>query len=195
MCNGLFRESVERQIELPDDDAKVFGYMLKYMYCGVLHGFETCKQDIDVAMLADVYILAEKYQLKNLKELLITKMAAFVDAAGTKECTGCVGGFFDAAVKIYQGTPDSEVLFPNFFKTGVIQLLGDELPGVEAHVKRCIIDGGKFAQDAFDAYCTHTSTKYKIKNEEAERAAVAEAQFQRKCWELRKKYESSEWRV
>lgn len=59
MCNGLFRESVEQQIELADDDAKAFGYMLEYMYCGVLHGFGTFKQDIDVAMLADVYILAE----------------------------------------------------------------------------------------------------------------------------------------
>ena len=167
MCNGSFKESAEQHIELPDDDANVFGCMLEYLYSGVVHGFETPSQGSDAAVLADVYILAEKYQLNKLKELLITPMAVFLDSV-EKECAGC---FFDAALKIYHNTPDSDLIFQDFFKISVTQLLDDKVPGMEAHIKRCISDGGKLALDTFDAYYKHMSTKHEVEERVAEERA------------------------
>lgn len=149
MCNGSFKESVEYRIELPDDDANVFECMLEYMYRGVLHGVETQTQSVRAAMMADLYILAEKYQLSDLKELLIPPLASILDNADAEriEC------FFHATRKIYENTPDSEVLFPASYKKKVAQMLSyrNKYPYLESHIKRFIFDGGKLAQDTFDA--------------------------------------------
>lgn len=149
MCNGSFKESVENQIELPDDDANVFECMLEYMYRGALHGVETPTQSVRAAMMADLYILAEKYQLSGLKELLIPPLASILDNADAThiEC------FFHAARKIYENTPDSEVLFPASYKKEVAQMLGyrNQYVYIESHIKRFLFDGGKLAQDTFDA--------------------------------------------
>lgn len=67
MCNGSFKGSMEREIELPDDDATVFGCMLECMYSGIFRGGEGSSRDVKAAMLADLYILAAKYQLEDLK--------------------------------------------------------------------------------------------------------------------------------
>lgn len=150
MCNGSFKENVEKQIELPDDDENIFECMLEYMYRGVFHGVETPTQSVRAAMMADLYIMAEKYQLSGLKELLIPPLASILDDTSNSEC---IEGFFHAACKIYENTPDSEVLFPDSYKKRVAQILGDrnQNPYIESHIKRCIFDGGKLAQDTFDA--------------------------------------------
>ena len=164
MCNGSFKEGVEQQIELPDDDAHIFGRVLEYMYCGVFDKFETPTPNVKVLVLADLYILAEKYQLSGLKELLIPPMATILDNASDAEC---IENFFHAARKIYENTPDSEALFPDSFKRTVTKMLGypAQYPYMEMHIKRCILDGGKLAQDTFDANCVHLgSTKHEIHN-------------------------------
>ena len=156
MCNGPFKEGVEQQIELPEDDANVFGRVLEYMYCDAFGGFNTPTQNIKVAILADVYIMLEKYQLLRLKELLIPTI--FDDARDAER----IEYFFGAARKIYENTPDSEALFPDYFKRTVTQTLArrDQQSYMEANIKHCIFEGGKLAQDAFDAYCIHVSTKH-----------------------------------
>ena len=163
MCNGSFKESLEQQIELPDDDADIFGRVLEYMYRGVFDGFETPTQNVKVAMLADLYILAEKYQLSGLKKLLIPPLATILDDASEAECIEC---FFHAARKIYENTPDSEVLFPDSFKETMTKMLSysDRAPCMEAQIKLTIYGGGKLAQDAFDAYYTHIDNAHTTAN-------------------------------
>ena len=195
MCNGSFKEGVEQQIELPDDDANIFGCMLEYMYRGVFHDFETPTPDVRAAMLADLYILAEKYQLKGLKKLLITPLATIFDGDSNDECIGC---FFDAARTIYENTPDSEVLFPKCFKKKVMQMLGyrNQLPCMEAQVKLCISAGDKLARDTFDACCTHTSTTHDTDNRLAEeRAALDKGRLQKQRHLIQAKHDALEAKI
>ncbi|MCJ1262624.1 hypothetical protein MMC22_002494 [Lobaria immixta] len=172
MCNGSFREGLKHHIELPDDDIHVFGYMLEYLYRGVFRGFETPNQDLKTVMLADLYIMAEKYQLQGLKTLLVTPLEALFDCPGKAEGIVC---FFDAARKIYENIPDSEALFPDCFKKTVMYIVRfrDEQPYIEEQIKLCISDGGKLARDAFDAYSMQIHNEHKIHDSGVKRKSAA----------------------
>lgn len=80
MCNGASKESLEQLIELPDDEADGFGCMLECMYIhAVSHRGEAANLDVKADMLADAYVLAEKYQLNDLKKLLFNALEAILD--------------------------------------------------------------------------------------------------------------------
>lgn len=191
MCNGSFKGSMEREIELPDDDATVFGCMLECMYSGIFRGGEGSSRDVKAAMLADLYILAAKYQMEDLKKLLIIELAAILDDASDAEYIEC---FFDAARKIYEFIPDSDVLFPELFKRSMTQLLGDidGNPWLVAQFKRLISDGGKLALDSFDAYFINMSTNNAVAKE---RAATTQAQLQRQYRSLQLKHDALKLRI
>lgn len=191
MCHGLFKESMEREIELPDDDATVFGCMLECMYIGFFRGGEASSRDVKAGMLADLYILAEKNQLGDLKKLLIPELAAILDDASEAEYIEC---FFEAARKIYEFIPDSDVLFPDLFKQSVTRLLGDVdgNPWLVAQFKRLISGGGKLALDTFNAYFIIMSTNNAMAEE---RAATTQAQLQRQYRSLQVKHDALESRI
>lgn len=75
MAASSFSEGVSKQITLPEDDADSFGRIIKHLYGNndaafavdllVLYGAEK---------LAEMYCLAEKYQLPGLQELVIRKL-------------------------------------------------------------------------------------------------------------------------
>ncbi|MCJ1429969.1 hypothetical protein MMC29_007884, partial [Sticta canariensis] len=173
MCSGTFKESVEKQIDLPDDDAIAFGCVLEFMYLGVFHGDEKPDRVTKAALLADVYILADKYQLEDLKDLLICPLGAILETASEDECLEC---FFDAARKIYENNPDSDFLFPRFFKQTVTHMLNhsDQVPHLETHIRRCIYEGGKLAQDTFDAYYEDMTINHEIDKAVLENQATIE---------------------
>lgn len=194
MCSGTFKESVEKQISLPDDDAIAFGCMLEFMYFGVFHGDETLDRVAKAALLADVYNMAEKYQLEDLKDLLICPLGAILETASEDECLEC---FFDAVRKIYGNNPDSDVLFPRFFKQAVTQMLcyRDQVPHLETHIRRCIYEGGRLAQDTFDAFCMDMSTNHELDQAVWENQAGIElAELQRQHRTLKLKHDILEVR-
>ena len=189
MCNGTFKESVEKQIDLPEDDAVAFGCVLEFMYLGVVHGYEAPDRAAQVAVLADVYILADKYQLEDLKEFIICPLGALLESANEDGCLEC---FFDAASKIYENNPDSDVLFPDFFRKAVAHLLGqsDQIPHLEAHIRRCICEGGRLAQDTFDTFCLDMATDHELDKAVLEQQAAIElAELQRQHRTLKYKHD------
>lgn len=193
--NVLFEESGERQIELLDDDATVFGSMLEYMYLSVFHvgEIQIPNRDINVTLLGDLYILAGKYQLENLKELLMVPLDAIVDDTSDIEC---IESFFDAARKIYDNTTDLEVVFPDFFRQKVTQLLScsDLVPYIKADVKHCIHDGGRLAQDAFHSYCAFCIDSFfreeTVRAEQRESEERARTDLERRIRSLQLKHDA-----
>lgn len=180
MCNGSFKEGVEREIELPDDNADAFECLIEYLCRGISDSGETANRHVKAGVLANVYIMAEKYQLDDLKSVVIASLVAIFDnATGSKG----INRFFDAARKIYENTPDSESLFPDCFKQRVTQIAayGDQFPYLVAQVKCCISHGGKLAQDTFDAYILH--------------AATAQARLQRQHCSLQLKHDTVKLRL
>lgn len=193
ICDELYEESEELQIELLDDDPTVFGFMLEYMYLGVFHVGETPKRDIEVALLADLYILAEKYQLEGLKKLLMVPLDAIVDDDTDAER---IKSFFDAARKIYENTTDLEVVFPKFFRQRVGQLLccTKLVPYIEADINRCIGDGGRLAQDTFHGYCAFCLESYyedkTVHDKEKKEAKVARTELEKNLQSTKRKHDA-----
>ena len=77
MCSDRFMEGAAKTIKLPDDNVEAIGRMLEFLYG---HGeeaaldFSTTASDSVVAKkLLELYVLADKYQLKNFQTLVIDR--------------------------------------------------------------------------------------------------------------------------
>lgn len=148
MCEGPFAESVTRQIHLPEDSVTSFGLVLEYLYTGdfPFEGSNDLKLE---DQLAEVYILADKYQLPLLKELAIAKLHSSMSSNMTTTVRSLA--FLTIAHKIYHGTLDSEAneVFYQFFADTAISAL-ENLDIDKLHVVQDLIDdGGRFATDVF----------------------------------------------
>lgn len=141
-------ESVTRQIYLPDDNVTDFGLVLEYLYTGDFP-FEG---SIDLKLedqLAEVYILADKYQLPLLKELVIAKLRSSMSSNVTTAARSLT--FLTIAHKIYHGTlgSESDEVFYQFFADTAISAL-EKVDTNKLHVvEEMIDDGGRFATDVF----------------------------------------------
>ena len=142
MCKGPFQESAERHVRLPEDDADDFGCILEYLY---LMDYAMDLEDPDVFdRLANVYILAEKYQMEPLKSLTVKKFR--------NGLTSSQGAFFRVAQAIYQDTPDSDRIFRSYFAATapeiLLKLSADQFPVVRGIIQ----EGGILAVDIFEAW-------------------------------------------
>ena len=121
MCRGQFKESAESLISLPDDDPRVMRALIQYLYSGDFFDFGIVKSSGGTAdaisQLSDIYITAEKYQMSDLKELIIKKLRAIT---GVEERPA---EFFSLAQKIYSGIPqEGPNAFRDFLQDSIAQL-------------------------------------------------------------------------
>ena len=141
-------ESVTRRIHLPEDNITHFGLVLEYLYTGDFP-FEG-SDDLDLEdQLAEVYILADKYQLPLLKELVIAKLHSSTSSNVTTAARSLA--FLTIAHKIYHGTLESETneVFYNFFANTALSALEELDINKLDLVQGMIDDGGRFATDIF----------------------------------------------
>ncbi|KAL9118181.1 MAG: hypothetical protein Q9187_005276 [Circinaria calcarea] len=148
MCEGQFQEAVTHNIALDDDNPADFSLMLEYLYTGdfPFEGSENLELE---HQLADIYILADKYQLPLLKDLVIAKLSSSTSFyVGSKANRTA---FFAIAYKIYNGTTDSETnrVFYNFFAKFAVPVLQKLKRDEVQAVQDLLIDGGRFAGDMF----------------------------------------------
>lgn len=139
MCQSPFKESIEHQIYLPDDNADTVNYLLAYLYSGVYKNKGTAA--LEIGVLADIYITAEKYALSNLKLQIFKGLLALTINCDT---------FFPAARKIYEYTPESDMKFRRYFRSKVqewIQQKDPAPPRLVAALKLCVDQGGACAED------------------------------------------------
>ncbi|KAL9029360.1 MAG: hypothetical protein Q9196_002386 [Gyalolechia fulgens] len=121
MCHGNFRESHDSLIDLPDDDPPVIKALIQYLYSGNFLDFGTMESGNGSAgaadQLSDIYIAAEKYQMLDLKELVVEKLNAVTDVEERP------AEFLTAAQKIYCNVPEERPdAYRDFFKKWATQL-------------------------------------------------------------------------
>lgn len=160
-CKSGFKESDIKHIDLPEDNVDVVGRLLEYLYTGDYGSSSIATNDF-ANELASMYIIAEKYQVEQLKTLIIKKLQT-VDWLSTPPAT-----FFLVSQRIYAGTPDSDVPFREFFakeaplRTVTIGSVGfDDVFGVMSL-------GGSFAADCFKAQhraLVNAKARYKLSHQ------------------------------
>lgn len=75
MTTSSFSEGLAKQITLPEDDADNFGRIIEHLYGNNDAAFTVDLLDLNGAeKLADMYGLAEKYQLPAFQDLIIRKL-------------------------------------------------------------------------------------------------------------------------
>ena len=170
---------MEHQINLPEDDAHAVSHLIEFLYTGCYKARQKPPQEN--LILAELYILAEKYALDKLKDLALYELAGISDDSELF--------FTTIALKIYDNTPESDSLFRDFVKGVISTLVRREDPtyyeDIEAHLERFMAEGGvACTRDVIDACCS----AYKVKYEDYEkRSTISEAEFERardKIWFL-----------
>ncbi|KAL8686477.1 MAG: hypothetical protein Q9224_005436 [Gallowayella concinna] len=153
MCHGHFEESHTLQIRLPEDDPKVMKAVIQYLYSGSFSNFgteEACGNSADAANeLAEIYSVAEKYGLQDLKTPIVEKLRKITNV------TLKAGEFLSVAMKIYACTPDTDGPYRTFFKeTAATMEPRSDLrkPDIEV-LNEYISSGGSLAVDLVTAAC------------------------------------------
>lgn len=144
MTSDSFSEGVTREIVLPEDDADSFGRILEHLYGNNDVAFDVDLLDFDGAeKLADMYGLAEKYQLPDVQDRVIQKLKQ-LDVLRENRMT-----FFKIAHQIFQSTRDTDAIFQSYFATQAAIHLKSMLKEELEELSEMICLGGRFARKVF----------------------------------------------
>lgn len=153
MCHGQFEESRTFTIFLPDDNPDVIRAVIQYLYSRDIQKFGSVNPSgctiTALFDLAELYGVAEKYQLKGLKTVIIEKLRVIIDV--TKRPIP----FLAVAKDIYNCIPNSDEDFRSFFRIAYTSL---SLPKDMSEVLRQqfddhLADGGTMVVDMVTALC------------------------------------------
>ncbi|KAL9118227.1 MAG: hypothetical protein Q9187_005230, partial [Circinaria calcarea] len=145
MCSGPFQESLNQLISLPDDDAANFGLLLEFLYQDNLPDLIVSGSNAYIETLADIYILADKYQLQTLKEAVISQLRSWDGLYDTPM------DFFTMAHRIYHDISHSvsdKSLHDYFLEQARLKLPLLTSYGV-GYLEELLDRGGRFATDVF----------------------------------------------
>lgn len=159
MCQGGFLESSTKRIELKEDDPEVFSIVLTYLYRGdyeplfPLGSVPVCKirspenlksrRDKHAMESALVYIMADKYQIEELKIAAVQKLKNLQPLS--------FQAFLALSLQVYRSLPESDLHFRGFFaKVAPCQLTG----AAEDIIRPYIKEGGLLAEDMLFALRT-----------------------------------------
>ncbi|KAL8640339.1 MAG: hypothetical protein Q9228_002724 [Teloschistes exilis] len=162
-------------INLPDDEIEVFQAIIQYLYAGdftelgstaILDANEGIGKGAAARAtnleelappedLATMYITADKYQIQDLKSLVVKKFAAVID---TKERPV---EFLEIARRIYTSVPDSDEAYRSFFKSsfGTAASIEPKSTDLRQMIEHCIYNGGKLALDMVEVRETELRKK------------------------------------
>lgn len=144
MTNGSFSESMTKEIVLPEDDADSFGRILEHLYGNNDAAFDIDLLDFEGAeKLADMYGLAEKYQLPDFQIRIIRKLKQ-LDVRREDRMA-----FFHIACKIWENTPDSDDIFGPYFAEQAAVHLKSMTDEEVAELSNEIYLGRRFAMKMF----------------------------------------------
>ena len=141
MTNASFSEGITKEIALPEDDADSFGRIIEHLYGNNDAAFDINLLDLEGAeKLADMYGLAEKYQLPDFQDRVIRKLKQ-MDVLRENRTT-----FFHIARKICEHTRESDKIFePYFAEQAAIHFKSMSKYEVE-ELSEMVCSGGSFAK-------------------------------------------------
>ncbi|KAL9117579.1 MAG: hypothetical protein Q9187_005883 [Circinaria calcarea] len=183
MCSGGFQESVSCAIQLLEDQPEIFGYVLEFLYMRSDGLFTEGHDGSELAKkLADIYVMAEKYQIDSLKQTVI-EMLSSIPELQQKPIL-----FFRLARKIYQWLPDSDLNFRRFYRqhaASTLRMIDQD--GLD-YVRAIVNEGGTLATDTFDVQRAVFDVEKKESSAtkaalESERKAI---ELERKTWKEEK---------
>lgn len=138
MTSSSFLEGVTKEIALPEDDADSFGRIIEHLY-----GNNDAALDVDsdeAEKLADLYGLAEKYQLPGFKYLVIQKLKQ-LDLLKESRMT-----FFNIAHQICQVTRESDEIFGAYFAYQAVIHMASMSKTESEELSEIVYSGGHFAR-------------------------------------------------
>lgn len=149
MTTSFFSESITKEIALPEDDVDSLGRIIEHLYGNNDAAFEVDRLEFDGARkLADLYGLAEKYQLPDLQDLVIQKLKQ-LDLLKEDRMT-----FFHIARQICQMTRDSDKIFvPYFEHQAAIHMRSMSEQEFEG-LSELVCSGGNFARMIYQLQTT-----------------------------------------
>ncbi|KAL8922447.1 MAG: hypothetical protein Q9208_005169 [Pyrenodesmia sp. 3 TL-2023] len=161
-CYGKFKESHEQRIELPDDDPEVASAIIQYLYSGNVLDFGTADEEDGSAkaadQLAELYIAAEKYQLEDLKSLVVQKLERVTDVEQSPL------EFLNTAQKIYSSIAEEENVYRLFFGASASLLPRPTRMGkrLREAFDGCLFQGGFLSMDLTAAMSASYEERIKI---------------------------------
>lgn len=173
MCSGPFLEASTKHINLPEDDPEVFTRLLSFLYGGDFAPLNEHfhKKTISLLavgslwdisqLLANVYIAADKYDIDDLKELIVLKYSRLHPFLAPEIA-------LEAAQRIYFGVPDQDRKFRDYFCVQLPELVDSPTINSSDHLEHYLHGGGNLATDLFRA-----QTK-RLQEADAAAAAITE---------------------
>lgn len=134
----------KNEITLPDDDADSFGRIIEHLYGNNNAAFEINLLDLEGAeKLADMYVLAEQYQLRDFQDRVIRKLKQ-MDVLREDRMT-----FFHTASKICENTRESDNIFEPYFAEQAATHLKSMSKTEAQKLSEMMLWGGRFAKKIF----------------------------------------------
>lgn len=144
MTTSSFSEGIAKEIALPEDDEDSFGRILEHLYGNNDAAFDIQLQGLDGAeKLADVYGLAEKYQLPDVQDRVIQKLKQLDVLKHNRKI------FFRIARQICQTTRDSDTVFDSYFAQQAAEHLKCMSQNEVDWLSKMLCSGGSFASRIF----------------------------------------------
>lgn len=111
MTNSGFSESITKEIILPEDDEDAFGRIIELLYGNFYeaYNFRRYDESTSVQKLADMFVLADKYDLRGLQGGIVNELE------DSKLLNENRAEFFSTAYRIAQDSQDSYRYFLQFF--------------------------------------------------------------------------------
>ena len=79
---GAFKESAEQECTLSEEDPRIFGYFVEYLYReGWLHEDKTELHQSELSTLARLYCMGDRLMAKGLQDLALRKIAVTLSRA------------------------------------------------------------------------------------------------------------------
>lgn len=167
MCKGGFLEAISGRIELKDDDPEIFDKVLCYLYRGDYEPFmrqsslqnlkafpyrgsaASARLDDKYAMdSAMVYIMADKYQLDELKTIAVNRIKWLQPISHDV--------FFSISSWIYAAVPESDRMFRDFFTE---YAPGQLMDAPQTELAPYVREGGAMIEDMVYALRSHIITQ------------------------------------
>ncbi|KAL9630005.1 MAG: hypothetical protein Q9164_006625 [Protoblastenia rupestris] len=144
MCTPRFQEGCDRVMVFPEEIKSVFGALLDYLYTNDFTLVDSEGSADDRAEeVAAIYVIAEKYQVPDLKIPIACK---FCEEAFP-------GLLMGVARRIYDNVPESDHIFRTSFRMALRHFLEHKSmsPIAEEQIDQAVMGGGQMVLDIFRA--------------------------------------------
>lgn len=147
MTTSGFSESITKEIVLPEDDEDIFGHIIEFLYGNErdAYDFSPCDESEFVEKLADMFVLADKYNILNIQDGIIAKL----EEAKSLEKNRMA--FFITAHRITQNSQDTYGYFQSYFARKVVTHLKALTTEETRELLKLVESAGIFSRWMFEA--------------------------------------------